>query len=52
MTKSIVIDKEKIKKIVRRSYKEIGNQEKNGGTKMSVIQEIVKFMEKELKDEN
>lgn len=52
MTKSIVIDKDKRKQIINKSFKEIRNQEKNGGTKMSVIQEIVKFMEKELKDEN
>ena len=51
MNKQVVIDKDKRKEIVNKAYSEIKKQEKFGNTKASVIQEIVKFMEKELKDE-
>lgn len=51
MSKQVVIDKEKRKEIVTKAYAEIRKQEKLGGTKASIVQEIIKFMEKELKDE-
>lgn len=44
------IDREKLKTIIRESYKLIGEKERKGKTKETTINEIVKMIKKEVKE--
>lgn len=45
-------DKEKLHSIIQKTYKCLRDKEKNGETKTTTIGNIVKVIEKELKDAN
>ena len=45
-------DKEKVRAIIQKTYKCLREKEKNGDTKTTTIGNIVKIIEKELKDAN
>ena len=47
-----VIEKEKLKFIVQGSYKELRKKDKTGSTKQATVNEIVKMIERVLKDDN
>ena len=47
-----VIESEKFKAIVRGSYNELVKKEKTGSTKQSTVNEIIKLIERTLKNGN
>lgn len=52
MSEKTVIEKEKLHTIVQESYRELKKKDKTGATKQATVAEIVRMIERTLKDGN